>query len=105
MKTLRRLPKILRYIPGVAQDVRAYFVTMQYWLAGSEKNIANAVRFLVDRYAAGPRAHLKGTLNPAPHGCQRAALAPKGCKRASGKALLRRITRLGSWVCRTITIS
>ena len=66
MKTLRRLPKILRYIPGVAQDVRAYFVTMQYWLAGSEKNIANAVRFLVDRYAAGPRAHLKGTLNPAP---------------------------------------
>jgi magnesium chelatase subunit H len=56
MKTLRRLPKILRYIPGMAQDVRAYFVTMQYLLAGSEKNIANAVRFLVDRYAAGPRA-------------------------------------------------
>ncbi|MFN7178878.1 magnesium chelatase subunit H [Hyphomonas sp.] len=66
MKTLRRLPKILRYIPGVAQDVRAYFLTMQYWLAGSERNIANAVRFLIDRYAAGPRAHLRGTLNPAP---------------------------------------
>lgn len=65
MKTLRRLPKILRYIPGVAQDVRAYFLTMQYWLAGSEKNIANAVRFLIDRYAAGPRAHLRGKLNPA----------------------------------------
>jgi magnesium chelatase subunit H len=66
MKTLRRLPKILRYIPGVAQDVRAYFVTMQYWLAGSQHNLANAVRFLIDRYAAGPRAHLKGTLSPAP---------------------------------------
>ena len=66
MKTLRRLPKILRYIPGMAQDVRAYFVTMQYLLAGSEKNIANAVRFLVDRYAAGPRAHLRGKMNPLP---------------------------------------
>jgi magnesium chelatase subunit H len=65
MKTLRRLPKILRYIPGVAQDVRAYFVTMQYLLAGSEKNIANAVRFLIDRYAAGPRAHLRGRMDPA----------------------------------------
>ncbi len=66
MKTLRRLPKILRYIPGMAQDVRAYFVTMQYLLAGSEKNIANAVRFMVDRYAAGPRAHLRGKMNPLP---------------------------------------
>ena len=66
MKTLRRLPKILRYIPGMAQDVRAYFVTMQYLLAGSEKNIANAVRFMVDRYAAGPRAHLRGKMNPQP---------------------------------------
>ncbi|MGA1343585.1 MAG: magnesium chelatase subunit H, partial [Hyphomonas sp.] len=66
MKTLRRLPKILRFIPGMAQDVRAYFVTMQYLLAGSEKNIANAVRFLVDRYASGPRVHLRGKMNPLP---------------------------------------
>ncbi|MFX8289512.1 DUF3479 domain-containing protein, partial [Acinetobacter baumannii] len=29
MKTLRMLPKILRYIPGTAQDVRAYFLTLQ----------------------------------------------------------------------------
>jgi magnesium chelatase subunit H len=35
--------------------VRAYFLTLQYWLAGSEQNIANMVRFLVDRYADGPR--------------------------------------------------
>ncbi|PPD02444.1 MAG: magnesium chelatase, partial [Methylocystis sp.] len=34
MKMLRRLPKILRFIPGTAQDVRAYFLTLQYWLAG-----------------------------------------------------------------------
>jgi magnesium chelatase subunit H len=66
MRTLRRLPKILRFVPGVAQDVRAYFVTMQYWLAGSEANIVNAVKFLIDRYAAGPRAHLRGTLSPQP---------------------------------------
>jgi magnesium chelatase subunit H len=33
MKMLRRLPKLLRFIPGTAQDVRAYFLTLQYWLA------------------------------------------------------------------------
>jgi hypothetical protein len=40
-----RLPKILRFIPGTAQDVRAYFLTLQYWLAGSDENVANMVRF------------------------------------------------------------
>ena len=45
---LRRIPRILRFIPGPAQDVRAYFLTLQYWLAGSEENIANLVRFLVE---------------------------------------------------------
>ncbi len=60
MKTLRMLPKILRFIPGTAQDVRAYFLTLQYWLAGSERNLANMVHFLVDRYAAGPREALRG---------------------------------------------
>jgi magnesium chelatase subunit H len=60
MKMLRRIPQFLRFIPGTAQDVRAYFLTLQYWLAGSEENIANMVRFLVGRYAAGPRAGLPG---------------------------------------------
>ncbi|WP_264048803.1 magnesium chelatase subunit H [Methylobacterium flocculans] len=55
MAMIRRLPKILRFIPGSAQDVRAYFLTLQYWLSGSDENIANLVRFLVGRYAAGPR--------------------------------------------------
>ncbi len=59
MKMLRRLPKILRFIPGTAQDVRAYFLTLQYWLAGSEDNVANLVRLLVERYADGPRRALR----------------------------------------------
>lgn len=60
MKMLRRLPKILKFIPGTAQDVRAYFLTLQYWLAGSEENVGNMVHFLVDRYAAGERQALRG---------------------------------------------
>lgn len=48
---VRRLPKLLRFIPGTAQDVRAYFLTLQYWLAGSDENVANMVRFLTGRYA------------------------------------------------------
>ncbi|HEY4986100.1 MAG TPA: magnesium chelatase subunit H [Bradyrhizobium sp.] len=60
MKMLRQLPKLLRFIPGTAQDMRAYFLTLQYWLAGSEQNIVNMVRLLVDRYADGPRRSLRG---------------------------------------------
>jgi magnesium chelatase subunit H len=59
MRMLRRLPKMLRFIPGSAQDVRAYFLTLQYWLAGSEDNIENMVRLLTARYATGPRAGLR----------------------------------------------
>ncbi|WP_428382847.1 magnesium chelatase subunit H [Nevskia ramosa] len=62
MKMLRRIPKLLRFIPGTAQDVRAYFLTLRYWLAGSEDNLVNMVKFLVDRYADGPRRALRGTL-------------------------------------------
>ena len=56
MALVRKLPKILRFIPGSAQDVRAYFLTLQYWLAGSDENVTALVRFLVQRYAAGERA-------------------------------------------------
>ncbi|MGL4396961.1 MAG: magnesium chelatase subunit H [Hyphomicrobium sp.] len=65
MAMLRRIPKILRFIPGTAQDVRAYFLTLQYWLSGSQDNVVNMVRYLVDRYADGPRRHLRGTLRAA----------------------------------------
>lgn len=60
MKMLRRLPKILRFIPGTAQDVRAYFLTLQYWLAGSDENVIAMVRALIDRYAAGERMYRRG---------------------------------------------
>ena len=66
MKMLRELPKLLRFIPGTAQDVRAYFLALQYWLAGSRANLANMVRLLVNRYAAGPHKALAGTLKVAP---------------------------------------
>ncbi|MGD8957191.1 MAG: magnesium chelatase subunit H [Chromatiaceae bacterium] len=59
---LRQLPRILRFIPGTAQDLRAYFLTLQYWLASSEENVLRMVRFLVDRYADGPRQALRGSL-------------------------------------------
>ena len=64
MKTLRMLPKILRFIPGTAQDVRAYFLTLQYWLAGSQENIGNMVKLLVERYAEGPRQALRSAARP-----------------------------------------
>ena len=64
MRMLRRLPRLLRFIPGAAQDMRAYFLSMQYWLAGSEQNLANMVRLLAERYAAGPRSVAAGTFQP-----------------------------------------
>ncbi|MGF7162911.1 magnesium chelatase subunit H [Rhodoligotrophos appendicifer] len=65
MKMLKRLPSILRFIPGTAQDVRAYFLTLQYWLAGSDENIANMIRALIDRFADGERKGLRGVLKVA----------------------------------------
>ncbi|MDU8944500.1 magnesium chelatase subunit H [Ovoidimarina sediminis] len=52
MRLLRRLPKILKYIPGKAQDMRAWFLVMQYWLGGSDDNVERMIRFLVSRYAS-----------------------------------------------------
>ena len=65
MKMLRRIPQMLRFIPGTAQDVRSYFLTMQYWLGGSQENVANMVKFLVDRYADGDRKALRGAAKAA----------------------------------------
>ena len=62
MKMLRRLPQLLRFIPGTAQDVRAYFVTMQYWMGGSDDNMLNLVRHVIDRCANGPRKLLRGAV-------------------------------------------
>jgi len=57
-KMLRRLPKILRLIPGKSQDLRAWFLCMQYWLGGSDENIESLVRFLLSRYAVSRPAWL-----------------------------------------------
>lgn len=62
MAMLRRLPRILRFIPGTAQDMRAYFLSLQFWLAGSDVNVANMIRLLIDRYADGERRVLRGSL-------------------------------------------
>ena len=59
MAMLRRLPKLLRFIPGTAQDLRLFFQTMRYWLGGSEHNIEHLVLALVQRYAMGPRESLR----------------------------------------------
>ena len=56
MAMLRRLPKLLRFIPGTAQDLRIFFLTMRYWLAGSEDNLRSMVHLLIQRYAQGERA-------------------------------------------------
>ena len=66
MAMLRRLPKILRFIPGKAQDVRAYFLTLQYWLAGSDANMASMVRMLINRYACGARQMWRGAFRDVP---------------------------------------
>ena len=65
MKMLRRIPQMLRFIPGTAQDVRAWFLTMQYWLGGSDENVLNMLRFVIDRYADGPRRALRGRVRVA----------------------------------------
>ncbi len=65
MKMLRRLPRILRLIPGKAQDLRAWFLVMQYWLGGSDENIEAMVRFLLGRYAVS-RPEWRGVTGAAP---------------------------------------
>ncbi|HEX4935094.1 MAG TPA: magnesium chelatase subunit H, partial [Gemmatimonadaceae bacterium] len=62
MTMLKRVPQLLRFVPGPAQDLRHFLLSLQYWLAGSDTNIANMVRALVNRYASGARAGLKGAL-------------------------------------------
>jgi magnesium chelatase subunit H len=104
MKMLRRIPQFLRFIPGTAQDVRAYFLTLQYWLAGSEENIANMVRYLV---AATPpaRAPLQSAkAKAAAHRLSRGGvyhprLAARFSDRAGCRGRRRRAARSGCCCC------
>ncbi len=85
---LRQLPRILRFIPGTAQDVRAYFMTLQYWLASSEENISQLILFLIDRYADGPRSELRGLfkVNPPVEYPETGVYHPRMKGRISAKA-------------------
>ncbi len=51
MAQLKRLPKLLKMIPGKAQDLRSWFLVMQYWLGGSDDNVEQMVRYLLSKYA------------------------------------------------------
>ena len=62
LAVLRRLPRILRFLPGTAQDLRVYFLAMQYWLAGSEVNVRNLIAMMINRYADGPRRSYRGAV-------------------------------------------
>lgn len=66
MKMLRRIPQLLRFVPGTAQDVRAYFMTLQYWLGGSDENILNLVRHVVNRGADGARKSMRTAVKAQP---------------------------------------
>jgi magnesium chelatase subunit H len=101
MRQLRRIPQLLRFVPGTAQDVRAYYLVMQYWLAGSEENLANLVRLLVHRYGgvkgvepAAPVEYPETGLYhpdlPAPHfATERHALPARGTAGRVGLVLMR----------------
>jgi len=65
MKMLRSLPRLLRFIPGTAQDLRLYFLCLQYWLGGSEDNMTHMALALINRYAVGAREKLKGRVRAA----------------------------------------
>jgi magnesium chelatase subunit H len=83
MKVLKQLPKLLRFIPGTAQDVRTYMLAMQYWLAGSPENLANLFRMLAGRYGGAKASKLAapveypdvGLYHPRMPGCVSGALA------------------------------
>jgi len=66
MKMLRRIPQLLRFVPGTAQDVRAYCMTLQYWLGGSDENILNLIRHVVNRGADGERKELRTLVRAQP---------------------------------------
>ncbi len=51
MRFLRRLPLVLKYVPGKAQDLRTWFLVMQYWLASSDENVERMIRLLISRYS------------------------------------------------------
>ncbi len=50
LRSLRRARKLLRFVPGSAQDVRAYLLCLEAWLSGSGSNITEMLGLLAARY-------------------------------------------------------
>jgi len=50
LRSLRRARKLLRFVPGSAQDVRAYLLSLEAWLSGSTSNITDMLSLLAVRY-------------------------------------------------------
>ena len=93
MKMLRQLPQLLRFIPGTAQDVRAYFLTLQYWLAGSRRTSPTWS-------ACWSTATPKGRARPARHAEGRAAGRLSRCRRSTTRASTGRVDGAAGATCR-----
>ncbi len=50
LRALRRARGLLRWVPGTAQDLRTYLLTLEAWLSGSESNLTDLLTALVGRY-------------------------------------------------------
>ncbi len=59
---LKNAGKIMKYIPGTAQDIHAYMMSIQYWLNASADNLEQFLLFLLTRYTEA----YKGRFNPKP---------------------------------------
>jgi hypothetical protein len=70
LRQLKRIPQLLRFIPGTAQDVRAYYLVLQYWLSGSADNLEGMLRFVLRRYGTA-RQPFKRAEPPAPRSIPR----------------------------------
>lgn len=57
---LKNAGKIMKYIPGTAQDIHAYMMSIQYWLNASADNLEQFLLFLLTRYTDAYR----GRFNP-----------------------------------------
>lgn len=57
MAILRNLGKVMRHIPGKAQDIHTFMVVHDFWLQGSPENLKRMLCLLMARYVPG-HAHL-----------------------------------------------
>jgi magnesium chelatase subunit H len=61
MTMLKNAGKIMKYIPGKAQDIHAYMQIIQFWLNCSAENLENLFLFLLTRYTE----QYRGKFSPA----------------------------------------